>query len=303
MHTSKKLLTVLWLAACKEKAEHGTRIPLVEAAGKYLYRDDLVRVVPANLAPADSIAFVKEYVRKWVEDQILYDKAQRNIPNDGRIERMVEEYKRMLILNDYEQRLLQQQLSNTLEESELQAYYRDNKELFMLEEPVIKGLFLKVPLDASGLTDLKKWYKMNSTEALEQVEQYAFRNAVVYEYFYDQWVPVSEMEGKIIIDLSELSEDFEKYRNIEAEDGEYCYLLHIEDYILKGEVKPYAMARYDIVDLLSNMRRVNFMHKVKESLYEQSMEMGRIKYFDDEAKQIMDDAMRIAADSARSVAR
>lgn len=297
------LLAVLLLAACQEKTEHGTRIPLVEAAGKFLYQDDLMGIIPDNLSSADSVAFVKDYMHKWAEDQVFYERARRNIPNDGRIDRMVEEYKRMLILNDYEQRLLQQQLNNTLEEAELQAYYSDNKELFMLEEPVIKGLFLKIPLNAPGLNDLKKWYKMNSIEALERVEQYAFRNAVVYEYFYDQWMPVSEMEGKIIINLSELSGDFEKHRNIEAEDGEYCYLLHIEDYILKGEVKPYVMARYDIVDLLSNMRRVDFMKQVKEGLYNQSMEMGRIKYYDDETKQIMGDTLRNAADGTRSVAR
>lgn len=278
------LFALLLFAACQKKTEHGTRIPLVEAAGKFLYQDELVEIIPDNLTSADSVAFVKDYMRKWAEDQVFYDKARHNIPKDGRIDRMVEEYKRMLILNDYEQRLLQQQLNNTVEEAELQAYYSDNKELFMLEEPVIKGLFLKIPLNAPGLKDLKKWYKMNSIEALEQVEQYAFRNAVVYEYFYDQWMPVSEMEGKIIINLSELSGAFEKHRNIEAEDGEYCYLLHVEDYILKGEVKPYAMARYDIVDLLSNMRRVDFMQKVKEGLYDQSMEMGRIKYYNNETE-------------------
>jgi hypothetical protein len=95
---------------------------------------------------------------------------------------------------------------------------------------------------------------------------------------------VSELEGKVVVDLAELSENFDKHRNIEVEDGEYCYLLHIEEYMMKGEEKPYDLARHEIIDLLANSRRVEFMNKVKKDLYNQSVEMGRIKYYYDETK-------------------
>ena len=113
---------------------------------------------------------------------------------------------------------------------------------------------------------------------------------------------MSELEGKLIINLAELGEDFDKHRNIEAEDGEYCYLLHIEEYIVKGEEKPYDMAKPEIIDLLANTLRVDFMRKVKDDLYNQSMEMGRIKYYDDETK-ILGDTVRSADDATDSGAR
>ena len=152
----------------------------------------------------------------------------------------------------------------------------------MLEEPVIKGVFIKAPLASPGIKDLKRWYKDGSEASLEQLEKYAFRNAVIYECFYDYWVPVSELEGKLIVNLAELGENFEKHRDIEVEDGEYCYLLHIDEYVLKGEEKPYELARQEIVDLLTNRQKVDFMDKVKKDLYDQSMNMGRIKFYSDE---------------------
>ena len=275
---------LLPLASCQRKVEHEGKQPLAQFDSHYLYYEDVAKELPFGISKADSIRLIGEYCRKWLEEQILYEKAELNVRGDERIERMVADYRRKLILNDYEQRLLQQKMKDDLSEEDLQRYYAENKQLFMLEEPVIKGVFIKAPLNSLGLKDLKRWYKDKSESSLEQLEKYAFRNAVIYEYFYDQWMPVSELEGKLIVNLAELSKDFESNRNIEVNDDEYCYLLHVDDYILKGEVKPYDLARYEIIDLLSNTRKVDFMHKVKTDLYNQSLEMDKIKYYEDKAK-------------------
>ena len=278
------LLVLFTITSCQKQVEHGGKTPLVQVGDFVLYQEDMEQALPYYTTEADSVGLVREFVRKWLEEQVLYEKAEHNVRGDERIECMVAEYRRTLVMNNYERILLQQQMTEELTEEELQKYYNDNKQLFMLEEPVIKGVFIKAPLASPGLKDLKQWYKDKSDEALELLEKYAFRNSVLYEYFYEHWVPVSELEGKVIVNLSELSENFDKHRNIEAEDGEFCYLLHIEEYMMKGEEKPYDLARHEIIDLLANSRRVEFMNKVKKDLYNQSVEMGRIKYYYDETK-------------------
>ena len=270
---------------------------MVQFGNHFLYQEDMRQALPFGISGADSVEFAHKFIRKWIEEQALYEKAEHNVRGDERIERMVADYRRTLVLNSYERELLQQKLPEELPEEDLQKYYDENKQLFILEEPVIKGVFIKAPLTSTGLKDLKKWYKDNSDESLEQLEKYAFRNAVLYESFHERWVPVSELEGKVIVNLSKLGEDFEKYRDIEVEDEEYCYLLHIEEYVMKGEEKPYDLARHEIVDLLANNRRVEFMDRVKEDLYNQSVEMGRIKYYGNETMQTLDDTMRNAGDS------
>ena len=272
------------LSACKKQVEHGDKTPLVQVDNMFLYQEDVRQAIPYGLTGNDSAAFAQEFVRKWIEEQVLYEKAEHNVRGDERIERQVAAYRRTLVMNNYERRLLQQKVSEEIPEEELQRYYEDNKQLFVLEESVVKGVFLKVPLSSPGLKDLKKWYKENTDEALEQTEKYAFRHAVIYEHFYEHWMPISELEAKVVVDLAELSKDFDKQREIEATDEEYCYLLHIEEYVGEGEVKPYDLARHDIVDLLANYRKVELMNKVKQDLYNDSVEEGRIKYYYDETK-------------------
>lgn len=270
---------------------------MVQVGNTFLYLEEMQQQLPYGLSGGDSIKFVQEFVQKWVEEQVLYEKAEHNVRGDESIERMVNDYRRTLVMNNYERRLLQQKVSEELPEEELLQYYENNKQLFILEESVVKGVFIKVPLNSPGLKDLKKWYKDSSDEALEQMEGYAFRHAVIYEYFYEHWLPISELEGKVVINLAELSDDFDKQRDIEAKDDEFCYLLHIEEYVAKGEVKPYDLARHEIVDLLANYRKVELMNKVKQDLYNESVEKGRIKYYYNETSQIESDTVCHAVDS------
>lgn len=284
-------------SSCQRQVEHGGKKPLVQVGNYYLYQEDISRSLPYGLSGADSIEYVKKFVRKWLEEQVLYEKAEHNVRGDERIERMVANYRRTLVMNKYEHELLQQKLPEELSEEQLQEYYNENTQLFILEEPVIKGVFIKAPIASPGLKELKRWYKEKTDEALEQLEKFAFRNAVLYEDFYEHWMPISELEGKVIVDLAKLGEDFEKYRNIEVEDGEYCYLLHIEEFVMKGSYKPYDLARPEIIDLLANNRKVEFMDRVKKDLYNQSVEMGRIKYYYNETMQIVDDVVYCTSDS------
>ena len=277
-------MAMLTMTSCKHEVEHGGKTPLVQVGDCFLYLEEVTQTLPYGISGSDSVAWVGEFVRKWVEEQVLYEKAEHNVKGDERIEQMVADYRRTLVLNNYEHMLLQQKMTEELAEEELQEYYAENKQLFMLEEPVVKGVFIKAPLTSPGLKDLKRWYKDNSDESLEQLEAYAFRNAVIYDYFYEHWVPLSYLEGKIFVDLAALANDFAEQRDIEAKDEEYCYLLHIEDYVMKGEAKPYDLARHEIIDLLANSRRVEFMDKVKEDLYNQAIEKNRIKYYNNEAK-------------------
>ena len=93
------LLIFLLCAACSEQHDHKGRTPLVELDGNFLYREDLQSVLPAGLSKDDSLLFAEHYIRNWVEDILLYDKAQSNIPNNGEIDKLVENYRKALIMH------------------------------------------------------------------------------------------------------------------------------------------------------------------------------------------------------------
>ena len=52
----------------------------MEVAGEYLYKEDLQAALPFNISKDDSVLFAAHYIRNWVEDVLLFDKAEGNIP-------------------------------------------------------------------------------------------------------------------------------------------------------------------------------------------------------------------------------
>lgn len=267
--------------ACSPSYDHKGKTPLVEVDGHFLYREDLLAVQPAGLPPDDSLLFADDYVRNWVEEVLLYGKAEENIPDNAEVERLVANYRKSLILHIYQQALIRQKLSAQVTEEEVEAYYRDNIHLFKVGRPLIKGLYIKVPLGSPHLSDVRRWYRSDSHDAVEHLEKYSLRNAVKYEYFYDKWVPAADVLGQLPEGGREAEPALAQKRPVELADTAFHYFLNVTGYRAVGEDEPYELARDHARDLLLNIRQVEFMRGVRDDLYRRAMENNEIIYYKD----------------------
>ena len=84
------LITLLGCGACKEQRDHKGKTPLVEVDGNFLYKEDLMSVLPVGLSKDDSILFTEHYIRSWAEEILLYEKAANNIPDNVDVDKLVE---------------------------------------------------------------------------------------------------------------------------------------------------------------------------------------------------------------------
>lgn len=272
------LLFLLLCASCKENFDHGGKTLLVEVDGNFLYKEDLSSALPKRLSQDDSLLFAEHYIRTWVEDVLLYDKAKTNIPDNRVIEQLVENYRRSLILHTYQQELINQKLVPEIPEQEIIDYYESNKQLFRVENPLIKGVFIKLPISAPNLTDVRKWYQTETQEAVEQLEKYSWQHAVEYDYFYDKWITVSDVLDKLPLNVSSPETYLGQNEHIELSDSAYHYFLNVAEYKAKGEVEPYEFARAAVQEMLVNVRQIEFIKDVKRDLYQQATKTNKIKY-------------------------
>lgn len=268
------------LGGCSQETDHKGKKPLAEVAGKFLYKEDLQAVLPLHLSSDDSILFAENYIRNWIEDVLLFEKAEDNVRDSEKVKALVESYRRALVMHTYQEELVRQQLEEEITQTEIVDYYEKNKSLFILEKPIIKGLFIKVPLHSSGLSDVRRWYKKNTQDAIENLEKYSLRNAVTYDYFYDQWRPLEEIEAMMPMGKwSPKVENLKKNNNVELKDTAFHYFLHIEEFQDKGEQKNIDFAQEEIKEILINLKRVDFINRVKTDLYQQASDNKRINYY------------------------
>ncbi len=272
-------LMMLLVGACgKPQYDHKGRTPLVELDGNFLYQEDLAAVQPVGQSKDDSLLFAEHYIRNWAEDILMYEKAQNNIPDNAEIEQLVKNYRKALIMHVYQQSLIQEKLAEEITEADLQTYYDTNKDVFKAEVPLMKGLFIKVPLTSPGIGRVRQWYKDEQQSAVEHLEKYSLQNAVKYEYFYDKWIPASEILSLMPLREEKVDAYFAKNRHVELKDTAYWYFLNVSDYIPTGGQEPYEAARSAVSEMVVNRKQVEFLNQVKGDLYKEAVEDGKLKY-------------------------
>ena len=267
------------LVGCGQGTTTGQADVLASMEGRQLHRAEVEQVIPRGVSSADSLLLAESYVKKWVKEQLVYEVAERNLGNEKEeIDQLVDSYRRSLIRYRYQERLVEERLKTDISESDRLRFYEENQKLFTLEQGLIKGLFLKIPVDAPGLADVKKWYKSSDEAALEKIEKYSVQNATIYEYFYDKWVDFDEVMDNIPIYVSDPTSFLKGHKQVEAADSSYCYLLNIAEYLVPGQPEPYESASPRIVEMLVNQRKVDFLRKFEDELYNHAIQSGEVTF-------------------------
>ena len=206
--------------------------------------------------------------------------AQRNLGSDKEtIDKLVDAYRRSLLRYRYQEKLIQEKLSDEIQESDVLTYYDTNKEKFVLDKNLIKGLFLKVPADAPNLSEVKTWYKSGNVASLEKIEKYSIQNAAIYEYFFDKWVDFDEIRNNIPNQISNPESFLRTNKTLEVTDSSYCYLLNIRQVLLKGQVEPFEYAEPRIREILINQRKLDFIKEFEEELYNDALDGGDVIFY------------------------
>lgn len=256
-----------------------TQQPIVTVKDKTLYQSSLKEVISPDLTGEDSIAAAKAYIDMWVNEQLMYDKARQNIVNKEDIESLVESYRESLITNTYQEQLLKEQFSGAASDNEIKNYYEQNKGKFKLENNIIKGLYLKIPIDSKQLANFQKWYKLGTEASIENIEKNTLQNAVGYEYFYDRWVGLEEVLENMPPAVTDAKIFLQRNKNLELRDSSFVYLLNIKDYKLEGSEAPYEYIKRQLSDIYIEQRRDDYIKQVKKDLYDKALSNGEIKFY------------------------
>lgn len=281
MRTSFIFITfVALLCACKGSQPVNDTDVLVKVKDRILKRSEVTGRIPKGSTSADSLLLAESLTKKWVKDALVYDLALRNMGEDKEeIEKLVEEYRHSLVRYRYQERLVKEKLAGDIRESDMLNYYEENQTKFVLDKSLIKGLFLKIPIDAPGISDVKGWYKSTSESALEKIEKYSVQNASIYDYFYDKWVDFDEVMDNIPLHVSNSNAFLKANKFVEVQDSSYFYLLNIKEYLLSGSVAPYVFAGPQIKDMLVNQRKVEFLKDFENELYNDAIRGGDVKFY------------------------
>lgn len=267
----KKLLVgalacVFSLSSCKTDTSAPDKEVLAEVKGKYLYINDLKKAMPEGLSQLDSVAFARVFVENWMADQLMYNVARKNIPDEDKIDEMVEEYRQQLIMSEYQRILIDEKLKKEITEDVIDEYFKAHADDLILRKDLIQGVFLKVPLGAPRHNQLRSWLALKTDNDFERVEKYAIQHASAYEYFVEKWTDFNAVATKLPTRFSNPSAFIRQNKVVEVKDTAFYYMLSIKNYAPAGSPYPQDYAREEIRNLLVSQSKVEFLQNFRKDI-------------------------------------
>jgi hypothetical protein len=274
------IIVSVLMIACSGQSKR-TLTDIVKVNNDVLTKEELNTNVPMGLSPEDSTITSEHYIRMWINNKLMYNLASQKIADKKDIEQLVDNYRQSLTVYQYKEQLVNEKLSKEIDDQTMLKYYEANKDKFKMDKPLIKGLFLKIPVNAPQIDKIKSWYRSLTSANITNIENYCVRNAAEYGYFVDDWV-----------DFNELTEEWpENYRNesevvkfnkfFEQQGSKFYYFLHVTAYSLPGDNAPFEYAKPTIKEILINQQKIDFLNKVEEDLYRKALDNGQITFYNE----------------------
>ena len=133
----------LLLISCTQSKENEDALVVI-VGNKTLAKSDLEENIPSGLSYNDSLLAAEHYVRTWIIDVLMYDIAEKNTGDMAQINRLVENYRKSLVIYHYQEQLINEKLIKKITEQELYEYYKNNREKFRLDKYPAQGVFLNL---------------------------------------------------------------------------------------------------------------------------------------------------------------
>ena len=270
----------LILFSCSREKPQTTLVPVAKVNDKFLYLSDLQHIFNKNQTQADSAEFAQSYIENWIKTQLLLKKAELNLSNDQLdISDQIEAYRSSLLIYKYEEQMMREKVDTVVAKDDIEKYYNENNSNFLLDENLVKAVFIKIPLTGPQNEDLKKWYQSEQKEDLNNLEKYCYAYANKYSDFDEDWISFANIQKQLPELLANEDEFLNNNRLIERQDNEFLYLVKIRDIKFKGSVAPIEYVKMKIKDIIINKRKLDFISELEKNIYNDAADHSNFKIY------------------------
>lgn len=277
------ILFLLVFISCTNYDNNAREEPLAKVGDKYLYPSDLPEMLTNGLSREDSSSISDTYINKWIRKQLLLQRAELNISSEQQeeIENQLEETRTSLIIYQYETQMINQKLDTVVEENEILDYYENNMSNFILDENIIKALFVKIPKDAPTISRVRSWYRSDRSEDLTELESYCYQFAEKYDDFDEDWISFDNVLKELPVVIND-QERFLRYNtHIENEDSLYHYFINIRAHRLKTTTAPIEYVYDNIKSIILNNRKIQFLIDLENNIFNDALNRGEFEIYND----------------------
>jgi len=276
------ILIFSFLSGCTyfSKSSSGDGV-IAKVGDKLLLRRELSTALRGGITKADSINQAKDYVQRWVKQELMLSLAEENLSDDQKdVQRELDEYRTSLIIHRYQQQLISQKLDTVVTSSDIRQFYDLHPERFILEQHIVKAIYIEVPKNVTKVDLLKRWMSTLDDKSRTELEKYSFQYATKFDYFNEQWIDFSQIRSRMPLSITNSDAALRKNSFIETYEGNKYYLAAIKDFRLKGDKAPFEFVKDGIANLILNNRKMEFIGELQKNIYQKGKKENLFKITD-----------------------
>ena len=273
MQFIKFLIFFLFFYSCSQNNDDNI---LATFNNEELFLMDIIKTMPEDVS--DSSLYIKEYINSWVRKELMFYHAEINLDldiNDYNIQ--VEEYKKDLIIYNYQEQLINQKFDTIISSEDVLVYYNKFKEQFKLKKNIFKGRYIQVEKSAPKLDYLSYWYNQDYNKNPGKLEDYCQQFAKNYHLEELKWQYFSTISDKISDHIISEKAFLKNENSIILEDKNYYHYIYIMDYKLKGDISPLEIEEDKIRNLILNKKKIKYLKDLENELYNDALLANKIK--------------------------
>ncbi len=274
LNRASAFLLLSILASCQyfQQKNEVTDVLIAQANEARLYASELEGLIPEDATTDDSIILTQKYVDSWIRKQLMIDQAQRQIDvNLAEIDRKLLEYRYSLIIHEFEKYYIDSNLNGEVSDDEIQSYYAERSENFLLKQNIVRCVYAKIPKGSPGLSTFRRNVRAYPNSNLEDIREYCFQNALDAFIDEDVWVNFSELANATPLkDVKNEAQFLETTTFSATSDDEFIYYLRILEYKVRNELSPLEFVRENIENIIINKRKIELKKDLEERIYNEA---------------------------------
>ncbi len=246
---------------------------------KTLYLSDMEGMLPEGITGEDSTVIINTFVRYWMREMALLNEAEKNIPKDLNLEKLVADYRASLIKNNYGNIVMNRLLDSTVTTVQLQEFYEKNKEQYQLETPILRCRFIKAPRNAPGSDKAQDWWNSNKGGDFAELARWCSQHAAVHHLQDSTWYNVDDIaaympQGTLTVDNVENRRDFIQ------RDENFVYYFKVLELVRKKEIAPLSYIESQARKVILHKRKTALLEELKDKLYEEAVRKKNMEVYE-----------------------
>jgi parvulin-like peptidyl-prolyl isomerase len=273
------LAIFLTFAGCKrkEQIQKPGQLGIPQKEGEVIARvneevlteKDLEAILPSAQNSSISLEQKREYVRRWIENEILYQEAKKKrIDEDENIKWRIDQAVQNIIIEGFLEKELQARIA--VSEEEIRRTYQENKNMFKREQDEVRlSRILVKNVAEAGLVAVR----MQGGESFDQVAKQMSLDEGTKERGGDiGYVPLSNIPPPFYEAVTKLKTG-ELSAPIQTDYG--FVIIMLTDRKEKDSIKEYEQVKEEITDSLTLTKR----EKELENLFEELKKAAKVETF------------------------